>query len=213
MNSPSPSGGGVSVKSSLSAAKAKSKSSSLKESTGASNIHPLIDMSKLLQSQSPGVAPNIVAQSTMPPAAAAAAASTSSALPKQSLSSSSSPLVGAQPPGQLPKVLPKPVLGVAPGPLPSQVRPVQLSKGSNSLAGLASATPLQQGIQTVNKKTLNTVLDRLSGLNKHAPPPMSSSSGSTPGSSSSSPSPSSSNLLNQLQAPTLASKAKPPTPK
>ena len=73
MNSPSPSGGGVSVihtsypqlifrvltlslpnvqvKSSLSAAKAKSKSSSLKESTGASNIHPLIDMSKLLQSQ------------------------------------------------------------------------------------------------------------------------------------------------------------------
>ena len=40
------------VKSSLSAkSKSKSKSSSLKESTGASNIHPLIDMSKLLQSQ------------------------------------------------------------------------------------------------------------------------------------------------------------------
>ena len=40
------------VKSSLSAkSKSKAKSSSLKESTGASNIHPLIDMSKLLQSQ------------------------------------------------------------------------------------------------------------------------------------------------------------------
>ena len=51
MNSPSPSGGGVSVKSSLSAKSKSKSSSSLKESTGASNIHPLIDMNKLLMSQ------------------------------------------------------------------------------------------------------------------------------------------------------------------
>lgn len=126
-NSPSPSGGGLSI---------------LRRtpSTG-SNANPLTNMSKLLQIQSPGLPPHIIAQQALP------ARST-------------------------PKVMSRP-----PGPVTSNLRPVQISSGKPS------------GIQTVNKKSLTTVLDRLSGLGTTPVIPSSSSS-----------------LVQQLQAPPMSSR-------
>ncbi len=170
INSPSPSGS-VSVQKSSSNKQSlpPTSLSSINSSTGVSNIsriHPLIDMNKLLQSQTPGVAPHIVAQSTLPP--------------NKGGSSSSG----------MAKLAPKP-----PGPLPSTVRPVQLSKSTPSQQQQQSHHHQQQGIQTVNKKSLNTVLDRLNVLKT------SSSSGNKTSPSTSS----SSSLVQQLQAPPMSS--------
>lgn len=159
MNSPSPSGG-ISIQKSGKTS-IPSTLSSINTSTGVSNIsqiHPLMDMSKLLQSQAPGVAPHIVAQSTLP--------SATGGINKSAPSTSG-----------LAKLAPKP-----PGPLPAHVRPVQLTKPS----------PVQ-GIQTVNKKSLNTVLDRLSGLKTTAGP-----TATTPSIAKTT-----SSLVQQLQAPPM----------
>ena len=197
MKTASPSGGG-------SIQKPVASKKSLQAATGASNIsrlphHPLADMNKLLQTASPGVAPHIVAQSNIPANA-----------PKPG-SSSGGGIIAPQPQKSSPvvpvpqKIVPKP------GPLPSTVRPVQLSK--------------PQGIQTVNKKSLNTVLDRLSGLSsleqatlaaqvqqlqqqQQQQSKSSSSSSSRPSSASSAmASTSASSLVQQLNAPTLAAKS------
>ncbi len=171
LTSPSPSGGVSSVQRPKSA-NSSSTLSNINSSTGVSNIsqiHPLLDMNKLLHSTSPGIAPHIVAQTALP-----SAAGTPSSTPKSSSSSTQ-------------KIASKP-----PGPLPSAIRPVQLSK----------STAQPQGIQTVNKKSLNTVLDRLSGL-KTATAPIAASASHT--STSSMPKTTSSSLVQQLQAPPMSS--------
>ena len=154
-----------------------SSSSATKEVTSKSNktnpkLNPLMDMSKLLQNQAPGIAPHIIAQNTL------AMPTTASNLG----SLVSKPVSTHQLAGTMPKIAPKPVS--------SLLKPVPVvSKAS--------------GIQTVNKKSLTTVLDRLSGLKGS-----SSSSSVTPSSSvtaasiSSSPA-SNSSLVQQLQAPPM----------
>ena len=152
-----------------------SSSSATKEVTSKSNktnpkLNPLMDMSKLLQNQAPGIAPHIIAQNTL------AMPTTASNLG----SLVSKPVSTHQLAGTMPKIAPKPVS--------SLLKPVPVvSKAS--------------GIQTVNKKSLTTVLDRLSGLKGS-----SSSSSVTPSSSVtasiSSPA-SNSSLVQQLQAPPM----------
>ena len=75
-----------------------------------------------------------------------------------------------------------------PGPVMSNLRPVQ---GSKVGAG--------QGIQTVNKKSLNTVLDRLGGLGTSSAPVKSSNNSLA------------SSLVQQLQAPPMTSRPSPKT--
>lgn len=75
-----------------------------------------------------------------------------------------------------------------PGPVMSNLRPVQGSK-----VGAA------QGIQTVNKKSLNTVLDRLGGLGTSSAPVKSSNNSLA------------SSLVQQLQAPPMTSRPSPKT--
>jgi len=134
INSPSPSGGGLSI---------------LKRTVPptSSNVNPISNMTKLLQTQAPGLPPHIIAQQALP------ARST-------------------------PKVMSKP-----PGPVMSNLRPVQISSGKPT------------GIQTVNKKSLNTVLDRLGGLGTTTSPATSKPSFSL-----------SSSLVQQLQAPPMTSR-------
>ncbi|TRY78422.1 hypothetical protein TCAL_16669 [Tigriopus californicus] len=147
--SPSTSSGGTFSLQKSQKVKAAAGSGSISNS-GVSNIHPLMDMSKLLQTQKPGLPPHIVAQSSVPHS-------------------------GGNPPtpNKPARIVPKP------GPLSQQVRPVQLGGGKTSTT--ASAV---QGIQTVNKKSLNTVLDRLSGLKGVSTISGSPTSGSVPLSSS-----------------------------
>ena len=83
----------------------------------------------------------------------------------------------------LPSSKPGKVMAKPPGPVMSNLRPVQSGVSK-------SAQP--QGIQTVNKKSLNTVLDRLGGLGTVTSPVKSSSN---------SPS-----LVQQLQAPPMSSR-------
>ena len=130
--------------------------------------NPLLDMSKLLHNQPIGIAPHMVAQNTLaiPTTGTAAVNASISAVvntPKPVLSTH-------QMAGTMPKIAPKPTSSIL------KPVPVAVSKPS--------------GIQTVNKKSLNTVLDRLSGLKS-----------STGGSSSSSGS--NSSLVQQLQAPPM----------
>ena len=134
INSPSPSGGGLSI---------------LKRTvtSSSSSVNPISNMTKLLQTQAPGLPPHIIAQQALP------ARST-------------------------PKVMSKP-----PGPVMSNLRPVQISSGKPS------------GIQTVNKKSLNTVLDRLGGLGTTSSPLPSKPSHNL-----------SSSLVQQLQAPPMTSR-------
>lgn len=124
-------------------------------------------MSKVLQSAAPGLPPHIVAAQTMPGRA-------------------TSGVAGAQ------KILqpPRPT-GT------TQFRPVQLGSGKQSSASLAAAATANNsglGIQTVNKKSLTTVLDRLSGLTTAGSPTQLSTS------------PLSSSLVQQLQAPTVSNR-------
>jgi len=185
LTSPSPSGG-VSIQKSPAALKngSSSAAANINSSTGVSDIsrlNPLVDMNRLLQTQSPGVAPHIVAQSTMPPAAAAAASAAS---------------VRKTPTRIAPKPVPA-VTASSTAAVTAAVRPVQLGTG-------ASKPPPQavQGIQTVNKKSLNTVLDRLSGMKA----PSSASATAVTATSSAS----NSNLVQQLQAPPMSSIGKAP---
>eukprot|EP00092_Neocalanus_flemingeri_P008454 GFUD01009110.1.p1 GENE.GFUD01009110.1~~GFUD01009110.1.p1 ORF type:complete len:2320 (+),score=595.04 GFUD01009110.1:230-7189(+) len=134
IHSPSPSGGGLSI---------------LKKTvaSSSSNVNPISNMTKLLQTQAPGLPPHIIAQQALP------ARST-------------------------PKVMSKP-----PGPVMSNLRPVQISSGKPT------------GIQTVNKKSLNTVLDRLGGLGTTSSPLPPKQSHNL-----------SSSLVQQLQAPPMTSR-------
>jgi len=121
--------------------------------------NPLMDMSKLLQSQAPGIPPHIIAQNTL-------------AMPS-AMVSNSKPISTHQMAGNsLPKIAPKPTS--------SLLKP--------SMASKLSSGP--SGIQTVNKKSLNTVLDRLSGMK-------SSNSSAAPTSAANSC------LAQQLQAPPI----------
>ena len=142
----------------------------LKKSAAASSTasaSPLSNMTKLLQAQTPGLPPHVIAQQTLP---------ASNSAPKAS------------------KVMSRP-----PGPVMSNLRPVQLSSGGSKPAAPA------QGIQTVNKKSLNTVLDRLGGLGTSSAPIKASASSVTSSSAASAASLASS-LVQQLQAPPMTSR-------
>ena len=140
-----------------------------------STINPITNMAKLLQTQAPGLPPHIIAQQTMPLRPGGATYNTS-------IRPTST---GLQPLGSK-NSQPR---------IPSQAtfRPVQpgAAKGSGSLGG----------IQTVNKKSLTTVLDRLN----HNPGTIPASSIS-PVKSMHNASMLSSSLVQQLQAP-LANQA------
>ncbi len=127
------------------------------------NINPLMDMSKLLQQAAPGIPPHIVAQNTL-------------AMP--TTGSMTKPV--STHPVHLPKIAPKPTA--------SLLRPT-----SSPTAGASGQKPGNpSGITQVNKKSLNTVLDRLSGLKN-------TSGSSFPITSSSA----NSSLVQQLQAPPI----------
>lgn len=117
-------------------------------------VNPLIDMSKLLQSQAPAIPPHIVAQNT---------------LTMPTTATTSKPISTHQMAGTMPKIAPKPTS--------SLLKPV-LSSMHSSKHGPSSS--VGQG----PKKSLNTVLDRLSGLKSTIPA-------------------SSSSLVQQLQAPPI----------
>ena len=134
----------------------------LKKSAASTSASPLSNMSKLLQAQSPGLPPHVIAQQTLP-------ASKSS------------------------KVTSRP-----PGPVMSNLRPVQLSGGQKS-------SQPAQGIQTVNKKSLNTVLDRLGGLGTTSAP-IKPASAVTSSNSAASAASLASSLVQQLQAPPMTSR-------
>ena len=145
ITAPSPSGGGLSI--------LKRAVAAPNPSVSAPGHSPLSNMTKLLQAQTPGLPPHIIAQQSLP-------AKTSST-----------------------KVMSRP-----PGPVMSNLRPVQIS----------GAKPPAQGIQTVNKKSLNTVLDRLGGLGT-----------TTTSSAKTTTSNLASSLVQQLQAPPMTSRPGP----
>ena len=124
--------------------------------------NPLMDMSKLLQSQAPGIPPHLIAQNTL-------AMPTTAAAPK--------PISTHQMAGTMPKIAPKPTS--------SLLKPVPIVSNKPT------------GIQTVNKKSLNTVLDRLGALKSSSTP------SAAPSSTSTSSSASNSSLVQQLQAPPM----------
>ena len=144
ITSPSPSGGGLSILK-------RSVASSTPSVPAAVSVSPISNMTKLLQAQTPGLPPHIIAQQTLPASKA--------------------------------KVMSRP-----PGPVMSNLRPVQIS----------GTKPPAQGIQTVNKKSLNTVLDRLGGLGTTPTPAVSKSTSSL-----------ASSLVQQLQAPPMTSRPGP----
>lgn len=143
--------------SSDSAKKSSSLLSTASTSAAAPKVNPLIDMSKLLQSQAPAIPPHIVAQNT---------------LTMPTTATTSKPISTHQMAGTMPKIAPKPT--------------------SSLLKPVLSSAPKHPIGQAAPKKSLNTVLDRLSGLKSTS----SSSSASFPTSSSSS-------LVQQLQAPPI----------
>ena len=143
-------------------AKNVNKTNTDKPEKANAKVNPLMDMSKLLQSQAPGIPPHIIAQNTL-------------ALPT-SMVGNSKPISTHQMAGNtLPKIAPKPTS--------SLLKPSMASKPS---------TASSSGIQSVNKKSLNTVLDRLSGLK-----------GSSSSSTSNLPTSTASALAQQLQAPPI----------
>ena len=136
------------------------------KSSGNSKANPLMDMSKLLQSQAPGIPPHIIAQNTLPVGSSMSQNSSNSISTHQMAGNS------------LPKIAPKPTS--------SLLKP--------SLAtSKASSSSTSSGITSVNKKSLNNVLDRLSG--------MKSSTSVTPTASATSLTAAKSLLTQQLQAP------------
>ena len=137
------------------------------KSTGNAKANPLMDMSKLLQSQAPGIPPHIIAQNTLP------VGSSMSQVSHAGNSISTHQMAG----NSLPKIAPKPTS--------SLLKP--------SLVASKASTSASTGITSVNKKSLNNVLDRLSG--------MKSSTTITPTASATSLTAAKSLLTQQLQAP------------
>ena len=90
------------------------------------------------------------------------------------------------------------VMSRPPGPVMSNLRPVQLSSGGGSKPSAPA-----QGIQTVNKKSLNTVLDRLGGLGTSSAPIKATTSSNNSASAASL----ASSLVQQLQAPPMTSRS------
>ena len=126
-------------------------------------VNPLLDMNNLLRNQLPGVPPHIVAQNTLSTPNISAAT-----LPTK-------PISTHQMAGTMPKIAPKLTA--------SLLKPIPVSKPSGMSASISkssvggigtgskpsgvmgtSSTKPGGGITSVNKKSLNTVLDRLSGL-------------------------------------------------
>ena len=146
-----------------------------KQATGNAKANPLMDMSKLLQSQAPGIPPHIIAQNTLPLTAGSSMQQVSSNANKPTISTHQ--LAG----NSLPKIAPKPVS--------SLLKPsLAVSKPSSSSTS--------SGLASVNKKSLNNVLDRLSGMKTATP---SNSAVTQPGTSSTAAA--KSLLTQQLQAP------------
>ena len=137
------------------------------KSTGNAKVNPLMDMSKLLQSQAPGIPPHIIAQNTLP------VGSSMSQVSHAGNSISTHQMAG----NSLPKIAPKPTS--------SLLKP--------SLVASKASSSASTGITSVNKKSLNNVLDRLSG--------MKSSTTITPTASATSLTAAKSLLTQQLQAP------------
>ena len=137
------------------------------KSTGNAKVNPLMDMSKLLQSQAPGIPPHIIAQNTLP------VGSSMSQVSHAGNSISTHQMAG----NSLPKIAPKPTS--------SLLKP--------SLVASKASTSASTGITSVSKKSLNNVLDRLSG--------MKSSTTITPTASATSLTAAKSLLTQQLQAP------------
>ncbi len=159
----------------------------IQSSGGASGqkVNPLMDMSKLLQTQAPGIPPHIVAQSTLP-----AASGGGGGLGKPSQQQMSTHQLA----GSMPKIAPKPPSNL--------IKPVPLNKVNQAAAAASAAS---SAAQQQHKKSLNNVLDRLSGFKSTSPaaatkPTASISSGA-------------SSLLQQLQAPPMMSSAGLPSAK
>ena len=161
-------------------------------------VNPLLEMRNFLSHQAPGIPPHIVAQNTLTAA---------SSLPTKPTISTH------QMAGTMPKIAPKPsgsLLKTIPVPKPSGT-----GIGSGSTIGTSGSSKSSGGITSVNKKSLNTVLDRLSGLKGTPTPTLGNMSGgsviqtgSTTGSATSSnfrqtATSSPSSLVQQLQAPPI----------
>ena len=148
-------------------AKKQSSSATFKNSNkDKANINPLMDMSKLLQTQSPAIPPHLIAQNTL-------------AMP--TIPSNTKPISTHQMAGTMPKIAPK---------------------LTASLLRQSISTPKPCGISTVNKKSLNNVLDRLSGL-KGSPSGPQQQSAAAPSTLSGYPTSTPSSLVQQLQAPPI----------
>lgn len=152
--------------------KAKSKSSAtwtssskatstVTSASSSAKVNPLMDMSKLLQNQAPGIPPHIVAQNTL-------------AMP--TTATTTKPISTHQMAGTMPKIAPKPTSSLLKPTLTPSPSVSAAAKSTSNLSG--------------SKKSLNTVLDRLSGLSKSTgPQPFPTSSPSS--------------LVQQLQAPPI----------
>jgi len=107
-------------------------------------VNPLLEMRNFLSHQAPGIPPHIVAQNTLTAA---------SSLPTKPTISTH------QMAGTMPKIAPKPS--------GSLLKPIPVPKPGGAGIGGGSTTSSSKsssGITSVNKKSLNTVLDRLSGF-------------------------------------------------
>ena len=161
-------------------------------------VNPLLEMRNFLSHQAPGIPPHIVAQNTLTAA---------SNLPTKPTISTH------QMAGTMPKIAPKPS-GSLLKPLPVP-KPSGAGIGGGSTIGTSSSSKSSGGITSVNKKSLNTVLDRLSGLKGTPTPTLNNMSGgsviqtgSGTGSATSSnfrqtATSSPSSLVQQLQAPPI----------
>ena len=161
-------------------------------------VNPLLEMRNFLSHQAPGIPPHIVAQNTLTAA---------SSLPTKPTISTH------QMAGTMPKIAPKPS--------GSLLKPIPVPKPSGtgisgvSTIGSSSSSKSSGGITSVNKKSLNTVLDRLSGLKGTPTPTLNNMSGgsviqtgSATGSATSNTfrqtaTSSPSSLVQQLQAPPI----------
>ena len=110
-------------------------------------VNPLLEMRNFLSHQAPGIPPHIVAQNTLTAA---------SSLPTKPTISTH------QMAGTMPKIAPKPSGSLLkPIPVP---KPSGAGIGGGSTIGSSGSSKSSGGITSVNKKSLNTVLDRLSGF-------------------------------------------------
>jgi hypothetical protein len=110
-------------------------------------VNPLLEMRNFLSHTNPGIPPHIVAQNTL---------SAASSLPTKPTISTH------QMAGTMPKIAPKPS-GSLLKPLPV-AKPSGAGIGSGSTISSSGSSKSGSGITSVNKKSLNTVLDRLSGF-------------------------------------------------